>query len=171
MADAHGSGPCVRKDVGVQLPPRPLLKLQVKACLARLPGSLGNTYDNNERRNWPSLAFTARFMLDRIRETMRRDPLAGLLGGTVVADETWIGTNPKNRHASDERGRPGGGSTDKQPVLALVDYETREVRSVAVADVTGQTLGNIITVEVDVPARSIPIDSATCPARMTIFVP
>ena len=23
MADAHGSGPCVRKDVGVQLPPRP----------------------------------------------------------------------------------------------------------------------------------------------------
>jgi hypothetical protein len=24
MADAHGSGPCVRKDVGVQLPPCPL---------------------------------------------------------------------------------------------------------------------------------------------------
>ena len=24
MADAHGSGPCVRKDVGVQLPPSPL---------------------------------------------------------------------------------------------------------------------------------------------------
>src|SRR5664279_5055874 len=24
MADAHGSGPCVRKDVGVQLPPYPL---------------------------------------------------------------------------------------------------------------------------------------------------
>ena len=24
MADAHGSGPCVRKDVGVQLPPRAL---------------------------------------------------------------------------------------------------------------------------------------------------
>src|SRR6266536_4858816 len=23
MADAHGSGPCVRKDVGVQLPPSP----------------------------------------------------------------------------------------------------------------------------------------------------
>src|ERR1700712_4310420 len=23
MADAHGSGPCIRKDVGVQLPPRP----------------------------------------------------------------------------------------------------------------------------------------------------
>ena len=26
MADAHGSGPCVRKDVGVQLPPCPPIK-------------------------------------------------------------------------------------------------------------------------------------------------
>src|SRR6476620_7407045 len=32
MADAHGSGPCVRKDVGVQLPPRPLwLRQTIKA--------------------------------------------------------------------------------------------------------------------------------------------
>ena len=28
MADAHGSGPCVREDVGVQVPPRPLLRAQ-----------------------------------------------------------------------------------------------------------------------------------------------
>src|SRR4030095_1289462 len=27
MADAHGSGPCVRKDVGVQLPPCPPIKV------------------------------------------------------------------------------------------------------------------------------------------------
>ena len=39
MADAHGSGPCVRKDVGVQLPPRPLLFVgQARAGLA-LPAS------------------------------------------------------------------------------------------------------------------------------------
>ena len=31
MADAHGSGPCVRKDVGVQLPPRAQI-----ACMAQL---------------------------------------------------------------------------------------------------------------------------------------
>src|SRR6478672_5652625 len=32
MADAHGSGPCVRKDVGVQLPPCPLwLRQTMKA--------------------------------------------------------------------------------------------------------------------------------------------
>jgi hypothetical protein len=33
MADAHGSGPCVRKDVGVQLPPRPQLFVQVRRLL------------------------------------------------------------------------------------------------------------------------------------------
>ncbi len=34
MADAHGSGPCVRKDVGVQLPPRPLLTSASRGFLA-----------------------------------------------------------------------------------------------------------------------------------------
>jgi hypothetical protein len=31
MADAHGSGPCVRKDVGVQVPPRPPSTNSVRA--------------------------------------------------------------------------------------------------------------------------------------------
>ena len=34
MADAHGSGPCVRKDVGVQLPPRP--PTQIHGCPSRV---------------------------------------------------------------------------------------------------------------------------------------
>src|SRR3954453_6215732 len=38
MADAHGSGPCVRKDVGVQLPPCPLIS-------GRFPSSF--------LRSWP----------------------------------------------------------------------------------------------------------------------
>ena len=83
---------------------------------------------------------TAWFMLHRIREAMRRDPLAGLLSGAVQADETWIGGDPKNRHQSDERPRRGSGHTDKTPVFSLVHYETREVRSRVVPDVTGQTL-------------------------------
>src|SRR5690349_16938660 len=33
---------------------------------------------------------SAWFMVHRIREAMKRDPLAGLLSGVVVADETWI---------------------------------------------------------------------------------
>jgi len=40
---------------------------------------------------------TAWYMLHRLRESMKRDPLAGLLVGTIVADETYIGGKPKNR--------------------------------------------------------------------------
>ncbi|HEX2273997.1 MAG TPA: IS1595 family transposase [Acidimicrobiales bacterium] len=49
---------------------------------------------------------TAWFMLHRLRESMKRDPLAGLLSGTIVADETYIGGRPKNRHQQG-RNRPG----------------------------------------------------------------
>ncbi|CAN5773773.1 hypothetical protein BH20ACT7_BH20ACT7_12910 [soil metagenome] len=49
-------------------------------------------------RKYDLTAKTAWFMLHRIREAMKRDPLAGLLKGTVTADETWIGGKPSNRH-------------------------------------------------------------------------
>jgi hypothetical protein len=39
MADAHGSGPCVRKDVGVQLPPRPPRKACVDLGFCRRAGT------------------------------------------------------------------------------------------------------------------------------------
>jgi len=108
-------------------------------------------------RKYELTAKTAWFMLHRIREAMKRDPLAGLLRGTVIADETWIGGNPKNRHGGIG---PGTGNTDKQPVMALVDFETREVRSVAVPNVTGATLGSVITVEVDVANSQLWTDEA-----------
>ena len=40
---------------------------------------------------------SAWFMVNRIRETMKRDPLAGMLTGVVV-DETYIGGKPSHRH-------------------------------------------------------------------------
>src|SRR5581483_8828656 len=46
---------------------------------------------------------TAWFMVHRIREAMKREPLAGMLRGTIVADETYIGGEPKNKH---QQGRP-----------------------------------------------------------------
>jgi transposase-like protein len=54
---------------------------------------------------------TAWFMCHRIREAMKREPMAGLLTGRVVADETYIGGKPKNRHKGhravrDTRTRP-----------------------------------------------------------------
>jgi len=80
-------------------------------------------------------------MLHRIREAMKREPVAGLMSGAIQADETWIGGNPANRHRNDPRERPRKSNTsDKQPVFSLVHYETREVRSFVVNDVRAETL-------------------------------
>jgi transposase-like protein len=111
---------------------------------------------------------TAWFMLHRLREAMKRDPLAGLLSGTVVADETRIGGKPKNKH---QQGKPrpyspGGGGRhargnpyeDKIPVMSLVSEETGEVRSVVVPDVTGTTLRKAMQDHVDVPNTTLHTD-------------
>ncbi len=104
---------------------------------------------------------SAWFMLHRIREAMKRDPLAGLLSGTVQADETFIGGEPKNRHRNDKR-EPGRRhrTTEQTPVFALVDYETREVRSRVVNDVNGQTLGAAIAEQVDMARTALHTDGA-----------
>ena len=88
------------------------------------------------------------FLLHRVREAMKRDPLAGLLSGRVVADETWFGGNPMNRP---RRERPGMAhkKTKKTPIVALVCPDTGEVRSRAVPNVTGETLGRVLREEAD----------------------
>ncbi len=99
-------------------------------------------------------------MLHRIREAMKREPVAGLLRGTVIADETWIGGENKNRHADKRNPASGPGVTDKQPVMTLVDYETRAVRSVAVSDVTAETLGAVLREQVEIDRSQLWTDSA-----------
>ncbi|MGZ7000037.1 MAG: transposase, partial [Acidimicrobiia bacterium] len=47
-------------------------------------------------RKYDLTAKSAWFMTHRIREAMRREPLAGLLTGTIIADETWVGGKTKN---------------------------------------------------------------------------
>src|SRR5207302_7012238 len=71
---------------------------------------------------------TAWFMMHRIREAMKREPMAGLLTGRVVADETYWGGKPSNRHGHDRRKHVQGHS-DKFPIPTLVSRETGEVRS------------------------------------------
>lgn len=103
---------------------------------------------------------TAWFMTHRLREAMRERAPHALLTGTVVADETWIGGEPKNRHGH-KRGQGGQGKTDKTPVVTLVDKSTGRARSRAIPNVTGKTLRSVIASEVAMPATILHTDSSS----------
>ncbi|MGO9198583.1 MAG: transposase [Acidimicrobiales bacterium] len=75
---------------------------------------------------------TAWFMLHRIRAAMAGDGFAVPMQGTIVADETYIGGDPENRHAAQREldkitpvrvvpGARGNAHTDKTPVFSLVN--------------------------------------------------
>lgn len=108
---------------------------------------------------------SAWFMTQRIREAMKRDPLASLMSGTIVADETFVGGEPKNRHQQGKR-RPGSGkgfagaASDKTPVVSLIDVETGEVRSKVVREVNGDTLREAIAESVDIANSRLMTDAA-----------
>jgi hypothetical protein len=106
-------------------------------------------------RKYELTAKTAWFVLHRIREAMKRDPLAGLLSGTVIAGETWLGGKDSNRHANK---RTNTGTTDKSIILSLVHCETREVRSRVIADVTATSLLPVIQEEVDMERTALHTD-------------
>ena len=61
---------------------------------------------------------------------MRLGPYgASLTTNVVVADETYIGGSPKNRHANDPRTRGLGRNTGRTLVLSLIDGKGTAVRS------------------------------------------
>jgi transposase-like protein len=95
---------------------------------------------------------TAWFMIHRIREAMKQGPMAGLLSGRVVADETWYGGKPSNRHGHKQSDHMQG-EHDKTPIMALVSRETGEVRSQVVPDVKGENLRRVLHKHVD-PAET-----------------
>jgi transposase-like protein len=94
---------------------------------------------------------SAWFMAHRIRYAMEQPPFARQLGGTVEADETYVGGKPRrpNRkpvppldpYAPDKR-RTGRG-TDKTPVVVLVE-RGGQARSFRLASVTADSLGGAI---------------------------
>lgn len=106
------------------------------------------------------------FLTHRIREAMKREPMAGLLSGTVIADETWIGGKPANRHVGVRHSKNNYLKDDKTPVLSLVHKETGEVRSQVVRDVKRDTLKAAIEKHVDLPETVLHTDQAPAYVRI-----
>src|SRR4051812_15724287 len=74
-------------------------------------------------------------MLHRIREAMKTDALVATMIGVIVADETWIGDDPGNRHQRTQnpinvtRTDAHNAKTDKQAVVSIINAHTGDVRS------------------------------------------
>lgn len=94
---------------------------------------------------------SAWFMCHRIRYAMAQPPFARQLGGTVEADETYVGGKPRRSNRKQyapldpkqPRTKRTGRGTKKTPVLALVE-RGGQVRSFRIATVDGDTLGAAI---------------------------
>jgi transposase-like protein len=109
---------------------------------------------------------SAWLMTQKIREAMsNRAP--HMMLGTIVADETWIGGSTANMHASRREHpvkiKPGERTMDafKTPVLSLINAETGEVRSAVVTDVSGATLGKVMSEQVDLARSHLMTDEST----------
>lgn len=104
---------------------------------------------------------TAWFMMHRIREATKAGPLADMLRGAIVADETWIGGDPErmNRKTAArviQRRKDGlGGGTLKTPVLTLINAATGEVRSTVMSKVDGPSIAKVMSEQVDMAASTL----------------
>lgn len=107
---------------------------------------------------------TAWFMLQRLREAMKRGGLGGLMAGTLVADETWIGGDPGNQHARKKLALgPDRWTTRKTTVLSVINKATGEARSAVVPNVRANTLRKAMEreLEINLGASILHTDSAT----------
>jgi transposase-like protein len=95
---------------------------------------------------------TAWFMTHRLREAMKNRAPERLLSGTVVADETWIGPEPRFQHGYKRMaGHQGQMRPDKYPVMALIEVESGEVRARVIPRVTGENLRRVLQENVAMP--------------------
>src|SRR3954447_25830609 len=140
---------------GTKIPVRTWLLVVFEMCASKNGVSareIERKYDLTPKSAW--------YMLHRIREAMKKQPLSGLLTGRVVSDETFYGGKPSNRHGHDPSkhdARQGG--TDKTPIQSLVCRETGEVRSRIVPDVTGDNLRHALATHTDPSQTHLQTDS------------
>jgi transposase-like protein len=105
---------------------------------------------------------SAWFLMQRIRECMKDDDPSAMFSGVVLADETWIGGTPKNRHRNVRNAEKPAGSpnTDKTAVFSIMHKETGAVRSRVVQNVRRDTLAAAIAEQVDMANATLHTDSA-----------
>jgi ISXO2-like transposase domain len=136
---------------GSHIPLRTWLMVIFDACSAKNGISareVERKYDLTPKSAW--------YLMHRVREAMKREPMAGLLSGRVVADETWFGGKPANRKGHDaSKFKPG--THDRTPIMALVSRETGEVRTQVVPNVRGDTLRSVLLQHTE-PSRDPPRD-------------
>ena len=92
MADAHGSGPCVRKDVGVQLPPRP--HAPGDPCPRKARSGVAHASRGAEPRGPAS---RGRLGCSAVRLVPRGSAFRGRLGCSAVR---WFPADPRSGGAS-----------------------------------------------------------------------
>ncbi len=111
---------------------------------------------------------SAWFMVHRIREAMANIGSTKMFG-TIIADETWVGGKPANKHGrskkseilSSSEGKRVYKKTDKTPVLTVINPDTDVARSTVVVDTTGKTLRKVIADQVDMAASDLMTDEST----------
>ncbi len=115
---------------------------------------------------------TAWHLTHRIRNAMAGgDGLLATMRGTIVADETYIGGDPKRMNKSARgdlyklRMTPWTDKYDrgtaKTPVLSLINAETGEVRSRVVPKVDGSNLRKVISEQVDMAGSTLWTDEGS----------
>jgi transposase-like protein len=110
------------------------------------------------------------FMAHRIREAMKAKA-PGSMVGIIVVDETYIGGDPglmnKKARAKWEAKRMTphsgfrGNSSDKAPVLSLINANTGEVRSAVVPKVDGTNLRKVIAAQVNMAGSTLWTDEGS----------